>query len=95
MRVRVRGNLQANNGDALRAAACAGLGVVYLPDFILGEDLARGRLRRLLADWRAPDIPIHAVFPPQRHAFARLRVFVDFLVERLGRRDGWSPADES
>jgi DNA-binding transcriptional LysR family regulator len=93
--VRARGNLQANNGDALRAAACAGLGVVYLPDFILGEDLARGRLIRLLPDWGTPDIPIHAVFPPQRHAFARLRVFVDFLVERLGRGDGWSRAAES
>ena len=92
---RVRGNLQANNGDVLRAAACAGLGIVYLPDFILGEDLVRGRLCRLFADWEAPDIPIHAVFPPQRHAFARLRVFVDFLVERLGRRDGWSQAAES
>ena len=87
--VRVRGNLQANNGDALRTAACRGLGIVYLPDFILGEDLAAGRLVRLLADWRAPEIPIHAVFPPQRHPSAKLRAFVDFLVERLGRRDGW------
>lgn len=87
--VRVSGNLQANNGDALRAAACAGLGTVYLPDFILGGDLAAGRLVRLLEDWETPEIPIHAVFPPQRHLSAKLRAFVDFLVERLGRRDGW------
>lgn len=88
--VEVRGSLQANNGDALRAAAAGGLGVVYLPEFILGEDLGRGRLVRLLPDWDTPEIPIHAVFPPQRHAFARLRVFIDFLVEQLGRRKVWS-----
>lgn len=89
--VRVRGNLSANNGDALRAAACAGLGVVYLPDFILSQDVAAARLMRLLEGWQAPEIPIHAVFPPQRHPSAKLRAFVDFLVERLGRRDGWLP----
>jgi DNA-binding transcriptional LysR family regulator len=42
-----------------------------------------------LGDWETPEIPIHAVFPPQRHPSAKLRAFVDFLVERLGRRDGW------
>lgn len=85
--VRVAGNLWANNGDALRAAACAGLGVVYLPDFILMDDIDGGRLQALLPEWATPEIPIHAVFPPQRHPSAKLRAFVDFLVERLGRRD--------
>jgi DNA-binding transcriptional LysR family regulator len=87
--VRVAGNLQANNGDALRAAARAGLGIVYLPDFIIGDDLESGELIQLLADWEAPEIPIHAVFPPQRHPSAKLRAFVDFLALRLGRPDGW------
>ena len=87
--VRVHGNLQANNGDALRAAARAGLGIVYLPDFIIGDDLESGTLVQLLGDWEAPEIPIHAVFPPQRHPSAKLRAFVDFLVARLGRPDGW------
>lgn len=86
--VRVSGNMQANNGDALLAAAREGLGVVYLPDFIVRADLARGRLQPLLTAWQAPEIPIHAVFPPQRHPSAKLRAFVDFLVEQLGRRGG-------
>ncbi|MFO1075004.1 MAG: LysR family transcriptional regulator [Geminicoccaceae bacterium] len=87
--VRAMGNLQANNGDVLRVAACAGLGVVCMPDFILGEDLAAGRLVPLLADWQLPEAPIQAVFPAQRHSFARLRVFLDFLIERLGGRQPW------
>jgi DNA-binding transcriptional LysR family regulator len=90
--VRVGGNLQANNGDALRAAACEGLGIVCLPDFIIADDLAAGRLRPLLGGWTAPEIPIHAVFPPQRHPSAKLRAFVDFLVERFDRQQGWGPA---
>lgn len=83
--VRVRGSFCANNGDALRAAAVGGLGVALVPDFILGDDIEAGRLTRLLADWSGAEIPIHAVFPPQRHPSAKLRVFIDFLVERLGR----------
>lgn len=88
--VKIRGNLEANNGDALRSAALEGLGIVCLPDFIIGEDLERGLLRPLLSDWQTPESPIHAVFPPQRHASGKLRAFVDFLVEKLGRKDGWS-----
>jgi DNA-binding transcriptional LysR family regulator len=95
--VRLRGNLSANNGDALRAAALGGLGVVVLPDFIVGEDVAAGRLVRLLDGWTMPEIPIHAVWPPQRHPSPKLRAFVDFLAERLARRCPWSqqpPAPE-
>ena len=88
--VRVGGNLQANNGDVLRAAARSGLGVVCLPDFIVGDDLESGSLVHLLDDWHAPEIPMHAVFPSQRHPSAKLRAFVDFLVLRLGGGQGWS-----
>jgi DNA-binding transcriptional LysR family regulator len=84
--VRLRGNLAANNGDALRAAAIGGLGIVVLPDFIVADDLASGRLVHLLADWRTPEFPIQAVWPPQRHPSPKLRAFVDFLADRLARR---------
>lgn len=84
--VRVRGSLSANNGDALRAAALRGLGVVCLPDFMVGEEVERGDLVRLLAGWDTAEAPIHAVWPPQRHPAAKLRAFIDFLAERLPRR---------
>jgi DNA-binding transcriptional LysR family regulator len=88
--VRIGGNLEANNGDALRAAARAGLGIVYLPDFIAAADVASGALVRLLAGWEAPQLPIHAVFPPQRHPSAKLRAFVDFLAAHFGRGVDWA-----
>lgn len=81
--VRVSGPLRANNGDALRFAAVNGLGIVYVPDFVAAEDLARGRLVRILDDWRTPETAIYAVYPPGRPLGAKLRVFLDYLVEAL------------
>ena len=90
--VRIAGNLEANNGDALRAAALAGLGIVYLPDFIAAADIAAGGLVRLLPDWETPSLPIHAVFPPQRHPSAKLRAFIDFLAARFADGGSWAQA---
>ena len=82
--VRVAGRLRANNGDALRHAAVAGLGILYVPEFLVAAELASGTLRPVLEEWRTPDGAVHAVYPPGRPVGAKLRVFVDFLVETLG-----------
>ena len=83
--VRVKGRLSANNGDVLRTAALAGQGIVLLPDFIVGADLADGRLVRLLPDWECPgSSAVYAVYPASRHLSPKVRVLVDYLVERLG-----------
>jgi DNA-binding transcriptional LysR family regulator len=87
--VRVTGTLVANNGEALREAAVAGLGVVYQPIFIIDSDLAAGRLQPLLQDWTTPQIDIHAVFPEQRRLQPKLRHFVDHLVAMFRRPGLW------
>lgn len=81
--VPVAGNLETNNPMMLRAAALAGLGVVLLPLWIIGPDLKAGRLKQLLPAYHWPDSAIHVVYPPGRHLSARVRSFVDFLVERF------------
>jgi DNA-binding transcriptional LysR family regulator len=88
-RVRIRGTLQANNGEVLRAAALHDAGIVLLPSFIVGADLAAGRLVPILADYHVPEIGIHAVYPHSRHLSAKVRSFVDFLVPRFGERPAW------
>ncbi len=88
--VRIAGSLEANNGDALLAAACAGLGIVWLPDFIAAAEIAAGALVRLLPEWETPTLPIHAVFPAQRHPSAKLRAFVDFLATRFAEGGDWA-----
>src|SRR5436305_5971211 len=51
--VRVRGALRANHSETLREAALAGLGLILMPTWLIGGDLAQGRLRRVLPDWQA------------------------------------------
>ncbi|HKJ70455.1 MAG TPA: LysR family transcriptional regulator [Gammaproteobacteria bacterium] len=87
--VRVGGNLQVNHGDGLRAAAVAGLGIALLPTFIAGDDLRAGRLRPLLPGYRTRELSIYAVYPERRHLPAKVRAFVDFLVETFAGQPYW------
>jgi DNA-binding transcriptional LysR family regulator len=81
--------LSSNNGDALRDAAVKGIGITSLPTFIVGEDIAAGRLKIVLPDNRPADLTIHALYAPNRYLAAKTRVFIDFLVERFGKNPPW------
>ncbi len=81
--VRVSGSLTANNGNVLRQAAVAGLGVVATPVFITCDDLRTGRLEPVLQEYRPPKRGVYAVYPHNRHLSAKVRAFVDYLVEAL------------
>lgn len=69
----------ANTANACRAAALAGGGLAVLTDFSISEDVAAGRLVRVLPEWTLPKAEIHAVFPAARHRSVKVRVFVDAL----------------
>ncbi len=88
--VRIRSRITCNNGDALAAMAVAGLGLVREPDFILGPDIAAGRLSEVLQDYAGEPIGIYAVHPSTRHVPLKVRAFVDFLSEQHGGRRGWA-----
>lgn len=88
--VRVAGNLSSNNGDLLAAAAAQGVGILLEPDFIVGPELAQGRLVRVLESFEAPVSPIYAVYPSRRHLAAKIRAFVDFLAERFAGAKAWA-----
>ncbi len=83
-RVPVRGPLVINNGQALLAAALADIGIVVQADALLDPALARGELVQLLPDWQLPSRPLNLVRLPDARPSAKLRTFVDFVVERLG-----------
>jgi len=88
--VRVQGRLRVNNGDALLAAAVAGMGIALLPTFICAEALRSGHLEKVLPGWRdIGDSAIYAVYPARRNLSPKVRVFVDFLSERFGRTPYW------
>lgn len=82
IKVPINGDLLANNGDALMAAAIAGQGIIYQPHFIVGEALKRGELVELKLDKPNADLGgIHVLYPPDRRPPAKVRVMIDYLVE--------------
>ncbi len=87
--VKVSGNIRANNGDALRAAALEGAGVFFSPTFIVSDDLRSGRLQAVLKEFMETDLAIYAVYPHNRYLSAKVRAFVDFLAERYGPEPYW------
>ena len=87
--LRVNGRFRADNGDVLREAAAAGLGVTYAPTFILGDDIRAGRLQMALQRFEAAPLGIYAVYPQNRHLSAKVRVFVDYLAGCFGPTPYW------
>lgn len=68
-----------NEGSAYVAAAVAGLGVAQTPKFMVQQQLDDGTLRLVFRDWESEPVPLHIVYPPNRHLSNRLRVFVDWI----------------
>lgn len=90
VRVTVQGNLVANNGPALVAAAVGGQGVIYQPQFIVAAALRRGELVALQLDQPTQALGgIHAVYPPDRRPPAKVRVMIDYLVEAFAGPAPW------
>ncbi|MCC8362438.1 LysR family transcriptional regulator [Lysobacter sp. A6] len=87
--VRVQGRIESNQGELLRDAAVAGMGIALHSTWHVNGDLRAGRLQVLLADYPPPDTGIHAVMPQRRLVPPRVRAFVDFLAQRLGDPPPW------
>lgn len=80
--VRMQPVARANAPGAVQALVREGLGLSILASFAVQQDLAQGRLVRLLGDWSLPRLGLHAVYPAARHVPAKVRALVDFLRER-------------
>lgn len=81
--VSIAGPMKADNGDILRLAAVCGAGIAFQPGFIVDEDIAAGRLVRVLPDWHSTEMGVYAVYPSRKHLSAKVRTFVDFLAAEL------------
>lgn len=83
--VRVQGPLHANNGEVIRDAAIAGLGIALLPDFIHGDALAAARLIPVLPAWRPLPSAVYALYPQHRESSRLMRAFIEHLRAGLAR----------
>jgi len=81
--VRVSGTIHSNNGDLNTALAVRGVGVAFEPDFMVDDELRAGRLIALLPDYAVEPSPIYAVYPSRKHLSAKVRLFVEYLIERF------------
>ena len=77
--IAVGGRLRANNGELLRDAAIAGLGLTQLPAFIVADALQHGALIEVLEDWRPPALGVHVVYTRHRQRSLAVQAFCDFL----------------
>jgi DNA-binding transcriptional LysR family regulator len=82
LRVRVEGQLTFNGTGQLLNAALAGCGLAYVPEGLVEAHLAKGRLRRVLADWCPPYSGYHLFYPSRRQSSAAFALVVDALRHR-------------
>lgn len=92
-KVVVTGNLRANNSEVLREAAIGGAGLLLMPTWLVGGDIAAGRLTPVLQDWTpspgAEEGAIWAVYQPNRRGSRKVASFLDFLANHFGAHPYW------
>ena len=90
--VQVGGRIDCNQGELLRDAAVAGMGIALHSIWHVHEDLRSGRLQVVLPSYALPDTGIHALMPQRRLVPPRVRAFVDFVAEKFGTAPPWERA---
>jgi DNA-binding transcriptional LysR family regulator len=90
--VLVPSDFSCNNGDVLREMAAAGCGLAFLPTFIIHRAVEEGRLETCLTEYSRETIGLYAVYPSTRNLSAKVRVFIDLLVEKFGDEPFWDRA---
>jgi len=79
MTLRVAGDFRANSALTIRTAALEGIGIAHMPSVFVQQDLDNGSLVRVLADFAAPPVEIHALYPSARFLSSKVRLFLDFV----------------
>jgi DNA-binding transcriptional LysR family regulator len=89
--VRPGGPLRVNNGEALMPTLIAGLGIASLPEFIVGDAIAAGKVEVILKGWKQAEGSVHLVMPPGGPRPARVEVLANFLVKHFASKTRKSP----
>ncbi|MEP3348636.1 MAG: LysR substrate-binding domain-containing protein [Marinomonas sp.] len=77
--VRISGSLATNNAQALRKAALAGFGIVYVPHCCVYEDLQKGALQAILTDYQPRQLGVYAIYPQTRYLPEKLRLLIEHI----------------
>lgn len=88
--INAQSNLRLSNTEAIRDAALAGLGLVQLGAFLVGEDIKSGRLIPVLQELRREEPPICAVYPTRRHVSPKVRMFIEEIRKQWSTNLPWA-----
>jgi DNA-binding transcriptional LysR family regulator len=91
--VKIKGRhvLAIDDGNAYLAAGLAGLGVLWLPDYMAKGHVAQGALVQLFVGWSIDPMPLYIAYPQNRHVSKKLRVFIDWIIELMEQHAPVSP----
>jgi DNA-binding transcriptional LysR family regulator len=81
-----RGPLTSNSVRLTREAILAGMGIAYLPRFLLADDLAAKRLTAVLTEYVSERLPLYVIFPKGHYVLAKVKAFVDFLTKAINEK---------
>ncbi|MDD1780935.1 LysR family transcriptional regulator [Enterovibrio sp. ZSDZ35] len=88
-KVKINPVLKASSGEFLLSAVEKGLGIAYLPTFVVHNGLREGRLSKVLPGYGAGELNAYAIYPQTRHLSRRVRTFIDFLAARFEGKPYW------
>jgi LysR family transcriptional regulator for bpeEF and oprC len=88
IQVALPGDIAVNDSNAYVSAGLAGLGVVQMASFQFESLIQQGLLVQILPDWTSDPLPVHVVYPQNRHLSAKVRVFVEWVAELCSNHPG-------
>ncbi|OWV76241.1 LysR family transcriptional regulator [Rhizobium sp. R634] len=87
--VKIGGNVVSNSAEMLRFLTLNGQGIFLAPSFVVFDDIAEGRLVKIMPDYRPVEFNINAVYPNRSHLATKVRLFIDLLAERFAEHRKW------
>jgi DNA-binding transcriptional LysR family regulator len=81
--VKPQASLMTDNTTMDYHAMQAGLGIAFLPEWLVRDDIGAGRVERVLPDYVAPKVPMYAAYTSRRYLTPKVRSFIDFLSQEL------------
>jgi DNA-binding transcriptional LysR family regulator len=87
--VDIKPRVHVNDAHSLHKLALNGVGIGRVPTFLCANDIKEGRLKPILCNWDFKAVPIHALYPSNRHLSVKVRSFVDYVVDELRQNQPW------
>ena len=88
--VDINGDIQCNDGDALRTASIQGCGLAQLPTYMVGLDIQSGRLKAVLENYEPERLPVFAIYNHRKYLSAKIQTFIDFIYDMYQPEAYWN-----